>query len=614
MMGRRLFSILLAVMFLLASCGVDQGGAGTGDTTEISPDTAPAAIDLDGYTVIRPDAAGFATDAAISLRNSLVGAGTDVGIASDWIRDPSTLPETAKEILVGGTNRKESAEVTRGITEGKYVIKVFDSGRIAIAGGSADDLEAAVAKFLSLCAEGALTEGYELSVTGKEHRLTRVLLNSADLCDYSVYLPSGDRDLLAAAFVFSRVIADATGLSVPTVRKEPDSGKYIKLEKTGSLIATAAGEKGITLSAPGGYIVSAARELARRIVPEESSGELSVVIASSTEALPEKESVPEAALKDMFGEIPVVLTDQQNAEAAVYDIAPVLSGGSPALTYTFKPTSSLGYNTGNTYKNSIDEFKVRYSSLLETFVGGFTSSAGYIGLAELPSGKCLWEVQLSGYGPHSIEYLPWGDVVVALSGNGDETKSCIRLYPVSNGKKNSSQFREVDLDGAHAVVWDDVRGVLWALGSKVIKAFEIERTGSLPVLAEIGGYSTAISIGGHDLTALDYSEDSMLLCGKGCLLFSKSTGSLTAATGGALSTASSKCICSMPLSDGGMLLLETVATGVYKSHDTDYFKVYVIPSDSSSAPFKAASGARTLTLKFDGRAFYKARAVRPLYS
>ena len=108
MMGRRLSSILLAVMFLLASCGVDQGGAGTGDTTEISPDTAPAAIDLDGYTVIRPDAAGFATDAAISLRNSLVGAGTDVGIASDWIRDPSTLPETAKEILVGGTNRKEA--------------------------------------------------------------------------------------------------------------------------------------------------------------------------------------------------------------------------------------------------------------------------------------------------------------------------------------------------------------------------------------------------------------------------------------------------------------------------------------------------------------------------
>jgi len=610
-------SVLLAAMTVV-SCGTQGTDPVETPAESTSAGISAEMLDLHGYKVIRPEKAdGYVVSGAVEVKKALNACGLDdVTIDSDWVKDVSTLPVEACEILVGHTNRPESEEIYKTLREDDRVIKVFpDSGRIVIAGGNSNALDAAVKEFIALAENGSIPADTVISASGKVYDVKSLTINNIPLSSWCVSTGrNADRDVKAAAYLFVLKIKERTGFELTTVTGNiPDGMTAVSFEKnTGSDIVVESPSGGITLSAPGGYIVSAAVSLAEQICPAGSTGDRSATVLPSKKAAVVTDGRSNIAT-ELYGALPVALVDQKNACAAIYDFSEVLTGGQPKVMATFAPTSANGFSLSG-YGNRIDEFRVRYSEKTGGLVAGFTSSSGYVALCELPSGKCLWQTSLSGYGPHSIDYIPDGNVAVAMSGNGDESKACIRVYATSSGKKNETKYASVSFTGAHAVIWDDVRGILWAYGYNYVKAYYTGSDPASPELVEIGCYTASVSRGGHDLSSVALNDDLLLLGGNGCVFFNKTTGSVIEMPAGVLSNGSTKCICSLPDGSGGIVLFETVATNVYASHDTDTVNVRVIPASGAGSPQTAVGATQSVAVTFSSRAFYKARVVDPYYN
>lgn len=160
---KRFISLIFAILltFSAVSC---TGGNIPAETTPPTPETtpapetepAPADISLlndageAAYIVVRPDAGSDREiQAGISLNKSLKElTGAAFTIKSDFMM-PNESTDGAYEILVGATNRPESAAAREGLAVNEYVVRV-DGNKIVIAGGTDIMTERAVKAFLDL--------------------------------------------------------------------------------------------------------------------------------------------------------------------------------------------------------------------------------------------------------------------------------------------------------------------------------------------------------------------------------------------------------------------------------------------------------------------------------
>lgn len=120
-----------------------------------------------------------------------------------------------------------------------------------------------------------------------------------------------------------------------------------------------------------------------------------------------------------------------------------------------------------------------------------TSSGGAVALVERSTGRVVFHA--AAVNAHSAEVLPGNRLVVASStGEGGNR---LLLFDLAVPDKPLS-FDE--LEGAHGVVWDPERTLLWALGTNELRAYEV-----LPgrALARRLSYTPPNS-GGHDLRAV----------------------------------------------------------------------------------------------------------------
>lgn len=99
------------------------------------------------YTIVRPDEGSAAeTEAAIKLKEAISKVtGAELIITTD--RDGKTDNSNRLEILIGNTNRSESAQAVKGLTENQFAIKAINSC-IVITGGSDQALTGAADYFL----------------------------------------------------------------------------------------------------------------------------------------------------------------------------------------------------------------------------------------------------------------------------------------------------------------------------------------------------------------------------------------------------------------------------------------------------------------------------------
>ena len=309
----------------------------------------------------------------------------------------------------------------------------------------------------------------------------------------------------------------------------------------------------------------------------------------------QKKELPYPTHPTLKNRLSVVLCDQLNATATVVDLAASDPTSANAILWEWAATPENGF-AANGYRRRIDECKLRYSPTLQKYVICVTSSAGFMGIAEYPSGRKIWEDCAAGYGPHSIEYLPNGTVAVALSGNKDENKAEIRLYACDENGAPSQSYVKESFISAHSVVWDPEQSLLWALGKNRLAAYRVGGTPQSPTLTLLEGKGCEVSPSGHDLSASLLDKDLLYLSANSVYRFHKPTNTLQTSFDGSdqIQVGAVKCIAEH--TDGS--ILRTVAAKVWANHDTNVLDVF---RKTDSGEWKKTS------YTFEGRAFYKAR-------
>ncbi len=119
-----------------------------------------------------------------------------------------------------------------------------------------------------------------------------------------------------------------------------------------------------------------------------------------------------------------------------------------------------------------------------------TSSGGGAALIERSDGRVLFCAPVTN--AHSIEALPGGLAAVAASTGPGGNR--LILYRLSNG----AELADDPLPSAHGAVWDDERGVLWALGHDELRAYRVTDDRSLRLEVAFG----LPDPNGHDLNAV----------------------------------------------------------------------------------------------------------------
>ena len=161
-MFKRLTAFLLAFLMVMAVVGCNEvvppedstipsTSEEITETEKVEIPVELSAEELAEYVVIRPEKAdnnSVTVIAAKKIRETLNSAfGLQISIRDDWYNKTETLPATAKEILVGTTNRVESTNAVAKIKIKDFAI-AFENERIVIVGGSEDATSRAVDYFL----------------------------------------------------------------------------------------------------------------------------------------------------------------------------------------------------------------------------------------------------------------------------------------------------------------------------------------------------------------------------------------------------------------------------------------------------------------------------------
>ena len=207
----------------------------------------------------------------------------------------------------------------------------------------------------------------------------------------------------------------------------------------------------------------------------------------------------------------IAVTDQQGRRVVVYSLC---EEREPEEIFSWQPTEALGYEQTERYVYPSD-VRLRRHNELNTQVLLTCASHGFCAMAELPSGKCLWQTTLPiEENPHAIELLPNGCIAVASS-----TGNAIRLYAPGSGEA-AAKYTFAD---AHGLLWDPAMNVLWAVGRGRLSAFEIAGTPQEPELVERRELRAALPIAnGHDVWPVYGDADRLWVVANAVFLYDKS--------------------------------------------------------------------------------------------
>lgn len=235
-----LLILFLTLMLSLASCQSPEptpDGESVSDSETDGEEIAePLEIVKDGatrYTIVRPDEADDKTvEAAIRLMNAISEKyGIAINLASDF--DLPGQERSEYEILIGHTNREESAETLEGLKYGDSVIAVKGT-RVIITGGggksTSDAVDAFIANHLTdteLVLNGALNVR-----ANTEYAFEDITVDVKSIKDFTVVYSMG---LDGMADAFMGIIGNACGVKLEKVRNVSDAeGAYIKINKADS--------------------------------------------------------------------------------------------------------------------------------------------------------------------------------------------------------------------------------------------------------------------------------------------------------------------------------------------------------------------------------------------
>ncbi|GAA4066711.1 DUF6528 family protein [Actinomadura miaoliensis] len=187
----------------------------------------------------------------------------------------------------------------------------------------------------------------------------------------------------------------------------------------------------------------------------------------------------------------VIGGDQARRRLVVLDASKRSWVGKRAVRWSWKPTAARGYrDVAGAWGGASDVRVRRWHG--RTYVVT-AQGAGFVGAIQYPTGRRLWAVNAGRRsGLHAAELLPNGNVAVAAA-NGD----WVRVYAASRGRA-ARKHAQVHLTGAHGVLWDPSRRLLWALGENHLIALRVRGKAHRPSLRVVKRKRLP-SASGHDL-------------------------------------------------------------------------------------------------------------------
>ncbi len=182
------------------------------------------------YTIVRPKQASdeLVSEAAL-LRMYICDTVGNINITSAWGR-PNSVSETAKEIVVGNTNRPANEKILSELRVGEFAI-VYEGERIYIIGSDDDATVEGIKYFKENYIFGS-TKSIEFTnklayYNEKQFPIGEIKIDGVDLFDYTVVIPS-DADLFTkyAAENLSDFVLANMGMSLSVTTDKTAESQY----------------------------------------------------------------------------------------------------------------------------------------------------------------------------------------------------------------------------------------------------------------------------------------------------------------------------------------------------------------------------------------------------
>lgn len=258
-MFKKTLAIFLSVLMLVScfaflGCSNEGNGDETEDTTAAETERVPEPVDIASagatrYKVIRAESADdIEKDAAIKLRRVISETvGCEVKIADDWYnsRNGETLPEKDFELLVGATNRVETANALAKIRQRDWII-TFENDRVVITGGTSSATAEAVDYFIEHFVDTAAKSVSILDnlfyVNNYEYPLGTLTLDGVPLREWRVVYPEKcDKLTYNTALNLADYFLSSAGISLSVVTdKETETDYELLVGATNRAASTAA--------------------------------------------------------------------------------------------------------------------------------------------------------------------------------------------------------------------------------------------------------------------------------------------------------------------------------------------------------------------------------------
>lgn len=599
---------------LSASATPPTGSESSSDPTPSEPPT-PAVLDIvtDGFTKYRvvrgTDADATIKGAARTLTDALNEKyGTGLVQNDEYVK--GEIPDGAREILVGVTNRIISKEMDRTLRLHDFVICTRGYS-IAILGGSSAATAAAVDYFIA----NYLPGGSSLSLSpdlyyrkNASYPYDSFTLDGVALSEYRIVTPATLTKLEKLALsLLQTTVAEQTGVRLVAEKTttEPTNHEIRfggttrhTFDLSATKYAIARDGDHLNIDFLPACSLAAVRGLLADWFATDATNHTTTARTVDTGAINlSAAAAQKVADKKLDTTTQIALTDQLNSYITVIDLANISAAcaedTSATRLWRWQASTSRG-NAITAGIDRIDEARLRYDPTTGKLLLLATSSTGGVWVSNYSDGACIWEKNLAGLGPHSIELLPNGYVAVACSGNDNTAAGVIRLYDIT-----TSKYAEVSLPSAHAVLWDPQLEVLWGMGGNKLIGYSVGKDGeNKPTLTLLEDFYYTMPIGGgHDLSFVGGDPTCLWVAGSYVYKFNKTTGTFT----NMFSGSGYKSIGS--LADGTVLYTQANAAGGI-THATD--TLYVLtPNGNGGYTYKHHV--------FTGRAIYKARIFHYSY-
>ena len=245
-MFKRFTSFVLAflMIFALAACNLEEGEAtsaeGLDTTAEVTEEVElPIEFTADilkDYVIRRPEkvkdeSIDATIQAAKTLRETInTTFELSLELHDDWYKASEGLPATAKEILVGKTNRVETSDVLAKIRAKDFAIAFANERIIITAGTDAGVIDAVnyfIENYINADEKKILLYENHFDVVEHQYYMGTISINNTPISEYKIVYPKGS-DLVTyfTAVALSDYLYDNAGIKIEVIDDSKAATEY----------------------------------------------------------------------------------------------------------------------------------------------------------------------------------------------------------------------------------------------------------------------------------------------------------------------------------------------------------------------------------------------------